>query len=315
MKAGGVAGSSRWRISSAGLLSVVALAVTVGAFLWSHPPTAYRFMMAFGLFLVLFVWKHQSWKRLPYVACAITLGLGLSAAYVYPAYVEQDLIRREFVSNTWPYHSTYVFSSSVPYNVIDFSWIFNTVAILLGAVVLLALERQFVERTPGLRRRVLLWVIVGCVATFMMTSLSYPLGRLIPKIDIGVFAWRMLAITTLVAALLAGACTQAALSAVRTNRTSQVEFVFLSGLSDNRRGRAVHGLDPLAADLSDTSLLKCRRARQRGDDARYRASGTPGLAEGRASRACPMAGDASKSSAGTLNIACSELNWVPRTSC
>jgi dolichyl-phosphate-mannose-protein mannosyltransferase len=204
----------RWGISSGGLLSAVGLAVTLGAFLWSHPPTAYQFMMAFGLFLVLFAWMHQSWMGLLYVACAITLGLGLSAAYVYPAFVEQDLIRWEFLFNKWPYHSTYVFASHVPYNAIDFSWIFNTVAILIGAVTLLALERHFVERTPGLRLRVWLWVVVGCFASFMMTGLSYPLGRLIPEIDVGVFAWRMLAVTTLLAALLAGACTQAASNAL-----------------------------------------------------------------------------------------------------
>ena len=201
-------------ISSSGLLSAAGLSVTLGAFLWCHPPTAYQFMMAFGLFLVLFAWMHQSWKGLAYVACAIILGLGLSAAYAYPAFVEQDLIRWEFLFNKWPYHSTYVFASHVPYNAIDFSWIFNTVAILIGAVTLLAMERHFVERTPGLRLRVCLWVIVGCFASFMMTRLSYPLGRLIPEIDVGVFAWRMLAVTTLLAALLAGACTQAASNAV-----------------------------------------------------------------------------------------------------
>jgi hypothetical protein len=226
---------SRWGISSSGLLSAAGLSVTLGAFLWCHPPTAYQFMMAFGLFLVLFAWMHQSWKGLAYVACAIILGLGLSAAYAYPAFVEQDLIRWEFLFNKWPYHSTYVFASHIPYNAIDFSWIFNTVAILIGAVTLLAVERHFVDRTPGLRLRVCLWVIVGCFATFMMTNLSYPLGRLIPKIDIGVFAWRMLAITTLVAALLAGACTQAALNAltqperVRSNSFSSLASLIIVG--------------------------------------------------------------------------------------
>jgi hypothetical protein len=220
---------------SRALFNVAGLAVTFGAFLWSHPPTAYQFMIVFGLFVALFVWMQRSWKGLVFIACAITLGLALSAAYVYPAFVEQDLIRREFVSNTWPYHRTYVFASAVPYNPIDFAWIFNTVAILIGAVTLLAMERRFVESTPGLRRRVWLWVIVGCFASFMMTKASYPLGRLIPKIDTGVFAWRMLAITTLVAALLAGACTQAALNAlaqperVRSNSFSSLASLIIVG--------------------------------------------------------------------------------------
>jgi hypothetical protein len=49
----------------------------------------------------------------------------------------------------------------------------------------------------------------------MMTPSSFFVSRLIPKIEIGVFAWRMLGITTLMAALIAGACAQGALYARR----------------------------------------------------------------------------------------------------
>ncbi|HKG20425.1 MAG TPA: hypothetical protein VKC34_00885, partial [Blastocatellia bacterium] len=82
---------------------------------------------------------------------------------------------------------------------------------------------------PALKRGVLLWLVLGAFACFMTVKISEPLGRLIPKIDIGVFTWRMLSIATLAAALMAGACTQAAISAWRERRVAALlAFGFLS---------------------------------------------------------------------------------------
>ena len=46
--------------------------------------------------------------------------------------------------------------------------------------------------------------MAGLFASLMMTFISKPFGRLIPKIEIGVFSWRMLALTTLILAILTG---------------------------------------------------------------------------------------------------------------
>jgi len=202
------------------LLNTAGLAATLGAFLWCHPPTAYQFAIAFALFVTASTLMHKSWKGLAPMAIAIALGSGLAAAYIYPAFVEQNLIRHEFISSTWPYSGTYIFAHGSGYDFTDFIWIFNAVAIALGAVTLLWVERRLVAPSSGLRQRVWLWVMIGCVSSFLMLKSSSPLGSLIPKLDIGVFAWRMLAITTLVAALIAGACAQAAFNGVRLPRAS-----------------------------------------------------------------------------------------------
>jgi hypothetical protein len=68
----------------------------------------------------------------------------------------------------------------------------------------------------ALRERALTWLVLGCLAAFMMTKASYYAGgKYIPKIDIGVFTWRMLSISTLAVALLAGACVEAGILARR----------------------------------------------------------------------------------------------------
>jgi hypothetical protein len=101
--------------------------------------------------------------------------------------------------------------------------------IALSAIILLARRRTRIE--PKLKESVLLWVLMGGFASFMMTSVSYPLGSLIPKIDIGVFTWRMLSITTLVVAMLAGACAHAARDAFSEGRRADLAWLMsLAGL-------------------------------------------------------------------------------------
>ena len=210
------------------LLNIVWLSLTIGAFVWCHPPTAYQFMLAFGLFVVLSAVLRKSCKGLVAVTIAIILGLSLSGAYLFPASVEQDLIRHEFVSNTWPYHSTYLFARGTSYDLFALAWIINAVAIAIGGVTLLVLEPGLIKPSIGLRGRIMLWVIVGCYASFMITPASFFVSRLIPKIEIGVFAWRMLGITTLIAALIAGACAQAALNEHRQLQSARNSLASLA---------------------------------------------------------------------------------------
>jgi hypothetical protein len=65
---------------------------------------------------------------------------------------------------------------------------------------------------------------MGAVALFFMTRYSAPLGRHIPELEIGGFSWRMLSITTLMVALLVGACAQMAINArgLRRKRSSRL---------------------------------------------------------------------------------------------
>ncbi|MFP5264751.1 MAG: hypothetical protein ACLGJB_22915, partial [Blastocatellia bacterium] len=66
-------------------------------------------------------------------------------------------------------------------------------------------------------------------ASYMMTEWSRPVGELLPKAEIGVFAWRMLSISTLVIALLIAACVQATLEAAKQGR--KLESAFLCSLT------------------------------------------------------------------------------------
>jgi hypothetical protein len=192
------------------LLPMAGLALCYGAFLWSHPPTAYQFTLVLCPSLLLLAWLRSNWLDLLWTGGGLAFGAGLSAAYLYPAAVEQNFIRHEVIGQIWPYHATYLFmyaGYSKEYleffQLLNISWCFY-----VSAIVLTILALRF-----RLSNCVAFWTATGCMASFLMLQISAPIGRRIPKIDIGVFSWRMLAITTLVAALLAGACVQAALDA------------------------------------------------------------------------------------------------------
>jgi len=206
-------------------LDVAGLAASFGGFLWTHPPTAYQFTLVFGVFIVIQAIARGAGRELLRVAGGLIFGSMLGAAYFYPAIAEQHLVNYDDVERTWPYHASYVFDYgrkvydrffALFHERLDRIWVFNLAAILLCAMALMRYgERQRPElrRTAGFARlRSLtlsaphrLWMAAGLLASFLMTKFSAPLGRWIPKIEIGVFSWRMLAVTSLCTALLAGA--------------------------------------------------------------------------------------------------------------
>jgi Dolichyl-phosphate-mannose-protein mannosyltransferase len=201
----------------------VMVGVSYGMFVWSHPPTAYQFSLGYGMYVVVKGGIEREWRGVVKVAGAMVMGLGLSAAYLVPAALEQNLIRSDHIAHQYPYHDSYVLLFLRPnpdhyyayLHLVDRIWLYGVIVILVAAFTLLVFKPHTIKGDQGLRQQVLLWVMLGCFASFMMTEASKPIGVLLPKIEIGVFAWRMLSIVTLVGALLAGACAEAALNAVK----------------------------------------------------------------------------------------------------
>ncbi|MBP6823498.1 MAG: hypothetical protein KA368_18250 [Acidobacteria bacterium] len=211
------------------LTSFAGLAASFGAFLWTHPPTAYQFLLVFGLCLAVLAIRAGKWRELGVIVVALVFGSMLAAAYFYPAIVEQQLVNGDDVQRVWPYHASYVFDYSQtvydrvgnPFFVrLDRIWVFNLAAILTLSLALwkrrtadgrcseYRLQAKEAAGLPAkagtLNARVWLWIAAGLLASFLMTKYSAPIGRLIPKIEIGVYSWRMLTLTSFAMAMLAG---------------------------------------------------------------------------------------------------------------
>jgi hypothetical protein len=199
-----------WRAQVAG---IAAFGLVYGLFLWSHPATAYQASLAFAVFVGLLAILNKDWRGVLRIAAGVAIGGALGAAYMLPAAAEQELIRHEYVSETWPYHKTYVFVHDLYnremhqefFHRIDGIWLLGAVAIAISGLALLKFLWKPANSVSA-RNRVISWVAIGLFVSFMMTRYSEPLGRLIPRIDIGIFTWRMLSMTSAVSALLAGAC-------------------------------------------------------------------------------------------------------------
>jgi hypothetical protein len=136
---------------------------------------------------------RREWRGLVAICVAMALGIGLAAVYLLPAAIEQNFIHREYIAETWPYHKTYIFvhdlyNSDVHsgfFKLIDSIWIMGTLIIAVGAPC--CGSNGKLASAPALKQRVVLWIILGGLASLMMTRASMPVGKLIPKIDIGVF--------------------------------------------------------------------------------------------------------------------------------
>jgi hypothetical protein len=205
--------------------SFCGLAASYGAFLWTHPPTAYQFTLIFGVFSTAWLVWRKAWRALGLTAAGLLLGVLLAAAYFFPAFLEQSFIHADDVDATWPYHATYVYDSQQPrfdhadpfFARVDFLWAFNVLLLMVAVRALLSWGGEFRQAldwrawADWRQARVAWWLAAGVFSSFLMTRYSAPLGRLIPKLEIGVFSWRMLGISSLVVALLIGLCAQGAL--------------------------------------------------------------------------------------------------------
>jgi len=215
--------STEWkRPAMRGAAGAAGLALVYSAFIWSHPPTAFQFSMMLAVLIPLLAVARKRWSGIPLAGAGISLGLILSSAYLYPAYLEKGLIHNEFIADNWPYRESYVFQHTQYmdehrpfFNLINMTWTVNFAIILICIIAILIIRYKRGRKPRWPRWQAGLWATMGLLASFMMTPFSDPIGRRIPMIDIGVFSWRMLGITTLAASLLAGCVADMGVRAIR----------------------------------------------------------------------------------------------------
>jgi hypothetical protein len=248
--------------SKRALLNFAGLSAIFGAFFWSHPPTAYQFLLVFGPCFVVWAIRMKRRREFLIIGCALALGLMIAAAYYFPAIVEQKLINYDVVERSWPYHASYVydFGQNVYdrvrdpfFNRLDHIWALNAISIAGSAGVLACLLRSagYCRKSAGkdaCAPRVWLWVWAGLIACFLMTKYSEPIGRLIPKIEVGIYSWRMMTLTSFAAAMLAGACFEVRSAAFRRKRLNH-EVLPSGGAAPNfpSEGGATNSLSLIAS--------------------------------------------------------------------
>ena len=193
---------------------IAGLGLFYGLYLLTHFPVAYLLSYTLVLYALIWGFSARDWKIVLRLGVGMSLGLMLSAIYLVPASLEYKHTHEHFTT-IFPYHDSYI--TLMPTKdafraLLDISFIGQTMALIAALVILALLARGYDRRVESSgeasrgeatkRMQTRLMIAIGVFTTFMSTSFSIYISRLIPKIESVSFAWRWLVITGFFAALL-----------------------------------------------------------------------------------------------------------------
>lgn len=189
------------------------LGLFYGLHLLTHLPVALLFSYALVFFAVVWSVRERNWRIAARLAGAMSIGLLLSAIYWLPAALETKYAY-EYTTGLFPYHESYITLLDVRdkgsftefFRVLNQVFAVGALTLLVIAIVLRVLHRsQAVEtETPRWTPRSM-WIVMAMATTFMSTSFSIYISKMLPKIQVAVPAWRWLAIAAVFTALLVAA--------------------------------------------------------------------------------------------------------------
>src|SRR5262249_278677 len=217
--------SQKASLQSSELWNIAGLAASYGATLWSHVPTAYQFTLTLTILLPLLAVVRKNLRGFVLPGLSMLIGAGLSGAYLYPAAIERNLIRSYLVNGDTPYERTYLLTHiNLPpgafhefLTLLNYTWLLNVLVLLLITCVCIAF-RQRISEFGKLKPRLIPWIVAGFFSSFMMTPASDVFRGIIPKLEIGIFSWRFLSISSFSAALLFGVGLQMVCNVWKENR-------------------------------------------------------------------------------------------------
>lgn len=194
------------------------LAVFYGLHLLTHLPVSLMFTFALAFYAVVWAIKERDWRIGARLAGGMALGLLLSAIYWLPAALETRYAY-EFATDLFPYHRSYITLLPVSGTGLfpDFfrglNIVFALSVLALGvSVLVLRISQRPGHRADAVTRQwtpLSMWIVMAIATTFMCTSFSIHVSRLLPKIQVAVPAWRWLAIAGMFTSLLVAAAIDA----------------------------------------------------------------------------------------------------------
>lgn len=207
--------------------TIVATAMAYAAMMFSHNGVTLLFtivLAAWVLFLILGEIRKSSSSTfslyvlrfirlgLPSLA-ALALGLGIVAIFFIPAVLEYRYVRTDqWLGNYYDYTNHFVylfqlfsptwgFGISNPGPRDDMSFQFGSAPTLLAIFSLFAI----VKNPNGTRRFWLFFLAMTVIVAVLMLGASLPIWQVLPIVTFAQFPWRLLVLTTVSLAVLAGA--------------------------------------------------------------------------------------------------------------
>jgi 4-amino-4-deoxy-L-arabinose transferase-like glycosyltransferase len=185
------------------LIFYAALGLVYGIHLMLHMPVGLMFSYAMVFFALFWSVRERNARIAVRIGLGMAIGVVLSATYWLPAMLESKLIF-EYTTITFPYHSTYISPNVTTASfdgLITRTFKYNAL-IVLGTGVVLYYRRKSIGASEDILKSGRMWLVMGGVALFMCTSLSYDVSVLLPKIEVAVPPFRWLAVSSLFSGLL-----------------------------------------------------------------------------------------------------------------
>ena len=185
------------------------LAITHALFLMTELPIGYLATYVMAFYAIAWGIKERRVMAPIRIAAGLGLGLTVSAIYWLPAALEQQYAF-EWATALFPYHKTYITlleGKEAFDSLINATFVFQVV--MLAAAIFVLRHKPRSADGPELKGekrsdRIIqgnLWILMAVVTTFMATSFSIYISKLIPKIQVANPAWRWLALAALFTAL------------------------------------------------------------------------------------------------------------------
>jgi len=207
--------------------NVIYLGLSFTALLMSHNIMVMIFTPFFAIWVFMHLWLSGAWRKLPRLIISGILAFGLSAFFVIPAVLEQNLVRVEtlvqdyyeytghfvslnqlFISRLWDYGGSYFGSDAdrMSFSVGHLHWFLS---IFIGFLLLLLFLLQKGSVLERLKSKPYIPVtffllLVGWFSAFMTHSKSIFLWNLVPPLKFTQFPWRFLSIVVFAFSFIVG---------------------------------------------------------------------------------------------------------------
>jgi len=206
------------------------LGLLYGLYVMTHLPVSYIFTYALALYVGLWALFAKDWKILLRVGFGMMIGIGISAIYWLPAALESKAAY-EWVSVVFEYHKSYLAPFSDEGDV--FTHLIRKIYVYQFALLIVSIVVYFLAKPRGstnpesqndtaqlvTQRQTWLWIILSLVTMLMVTSVSSPVSKLIPRIEVAVPPFRWLVIASAFLALVMAAALD---RLFKGNATSQI---------------------------------------------------------------------------------------------
>jgi hypothetical protein len=191
------------------------LGLCQGLYYMTHFPVAYLMTYTIAFYGLIWALSKRDWRIAFRIALGMLLALVMSAIYWLPAVIESKYVQEHFTT-IFPYHNSYITllpASDRFGELINQSFAIQALALVVSIAILRLIVpnpnqlpgQEIPEGERAAQSQTRLWVAVAVTTTFMVTSLSIYISKLIPKIEAVSFAMRWMVITSFFTALVVSA--------------------------------------------------------------------------------------------------------------